>query len=285
MQRITHLKKIADDYDGFILDVWGCLHNGEKIYPPVLDCLQQLKAAGKKVYLLSNSPSRVESLTTRLEKHFGITPDLYTGAYNSGEATYEALRDRDDEFHARLGSKFYFVAADYHLHNFDGLPYEQTSLEAADFIILSRTLDFNESIEDFESMLQDAAMRQLPLICANPDRMVGIGDTLFLCPGTIASLYETMGGGAVFYHGKPYPHIYERVQQAMSITDKSRLVAIGDGLETDIRGGNTYGIDTVLLTCGIHDKDINYHDADEGLERLCNQYGAQPSYVMPMLAW
>lgn len=285
IQYLQGLENIADQYDAFILDIWGTLHNGEKIFPGVLNALEELKAAGKKVSFLSNSPSRIASVTDRLQRSYGITPDLYQAAFNSGESSYLALRDRKDEWHRQLGKRYYYIFAESHRRNYADLDYEQVFLiEDADFVIITKTLDFDETIEDYQLVLNEAANRELPMICANPDKIVGIGDTIFICPGTVAAYYQTLGG-EVYYHGKPHQDVYKHMHQLLGAPDPRRILAIGDALETDITGGNRFGCDTLLLTDGIHGSDINPDNPLADVERLCGEFDARPTWVMDQLRW
>lgn len=284
-QYLQGLEAVADQYDAFVLDIWGTLHNGERIFPGVLNALHELKAMGKQVSFLSNSPSRIASVTERLNSSYGITPDLYQAAFNSGESSYLALRDRNEEWHQRLGKKFYFIFAESHRRNYIDLDYEQVHLiDQADFIIITKTLDFNETIEDYQVLLNEAAERGLPMVCANPDRIVGIGDTIFICPGTVAAYYQTLGGD-VYYHGKPHQDVYKHLHKLLGEPDPRRMLAIGDAFETDILGGNRFGCDTLLLTDGIHNTDINPNNLIADIERVSAQYDAHPTYVMDQLRW
>ncbi len=284
MKYISGLEEVIQNYDAVILDVWGTIHNGEVRFPGVLDAMENLQANQKSVGILSNSPSRIASVQNTLAQGYGIAPTLYQAVHNSGENSYMALRDRKDEWHARLGKNYYFIHAPSHAKNYADLPYQQTDLDQADFIIITRTLDYNETVQDYEVRLAEAYERGLPMLCANPDRIVGVGDTLFICPGTVAEFYETMGGD-VFYHGKPFEAVYQYLHGTLGAPDKKRVLAIGDAFETDIRGGNRFGCDTLLLTDGIHAKDINSYQPIPDLEQLATKHDAQPTYVMDQLRW
>lgn len=284
MKYISGLEEIIANYDAVILDIWGTLHNGEVRFPGVLDALQNLQDNQKTVGLLSNSPSRVASVAARLEENYHIPRNLYHAVHNSGENSYLALRDRSDEWHARLGKNYYYIHAPSHAQNYIDLPYRQTNLEDANFIVITRTLDYDETVQDYEVQLEEAQVRGLPMLCANPDRIVGIGDTLFICPGMVAEFYATMGGD-VFYHGKPFGDVYKHMHGLLGTPDKKRVLIVGDAFETDIRGGNRFGCDTLLLTDGIHAKDINSYQPMPDLDRLAEQYDAQPTYVTDQLRW
>lgn len=284
MNLLQGFEDIADDYDAYIFDIWGTLHNGQRIFPGVIDTLRHLKNKNKKIGFLSNSPSRIASVKDKLADGYGITQDLYDVAFNSGESSYLALRDRTDPWHARLGSRYYFIYAAGHERNFIDLPYQQVEFNEAEFIIITRTLAYDETVGDYDSLLSEAAARGLPMLCANPDRMVGIGDTLFICPGTIAAYYETMGGD-VYYHGKPHLPVYEQMSGLLGNPAPERTLAIGDAFETDIRGGNRFGCDTLFLTGGIHQSEINAYNPVNDIERLAQQFDARPKHILDHVRW
>lgn len=282
MKYLPGLENIIADYDVFVLDIWGTLHNGQQIFPGVLPTLRAIQSAGKRAALLSNSPSRLASVTDRLAREFGITSNLYQAAHNSGESSYLGLRDRADAWHARLGKNYYFIHAPMHTRNYADLPYRAVPLEDADFIVITKTLNANETLRDYESPLRDAAHRGLPMLCCNPDRVVNNGDHLSICPGTVAAFYESIGGD-VFYHGKPYEAVYHHLNAQLGAPDSGRILAIGDAFETDIRGGNRMGWDTMLLMDGIHRAEIHPDHRVTDLTRLAELHDAVPTYAMDQL--
>lgn len=284
MHFLQGLESISDQYGTYLFDIWGTLHNGQRAFSGVVPTLKRLKEKNKKIGLLSNSPSRVAQVVQKLSDNYGITPDMYDAIFNSGESSYLALRDRKDEFHASLGSRYFYIFAKGHEQNFSSLPYESVTFDEAEFIIITKTLDYEESIQDYEILLSDAAGRGLPMLCCNPDRIVGVGDTLFICPGTVAAYYETLGG-QVFYHGKPHLPVYEHIMGLLQADNLSRTLAIGDSFETDIRGGNRFGCDTLLLSHGIHQSEINSFRPAQDIERLIAQFDASPKYVLDEIRW
>lgn len=285
-QLLTTMADIAAHYDCYIFDIWGCLHNGQVAFAGAVPVLRGLKSLGKKIYLLSNSPSRLETVKQTLAQRFGITPDLYDGALNSGEATYRALRDRSNPWHAQLGTRYYFIDAPSHAQNFTDLPYTRVDdLAEADFIIITRTLEGDETVQTFEAELKAAIDRGLPMICANPDRHVSIGTTIMMCPGELADWYSAQGGDVV-YHGKPYRPVYEMALHDLGNPAPARVLAIGDGMMTDILGAQTMGLAQLLLQEGIHRADFIGRDAVAVSAQLAKSHSIMPpTYVMPELAW
>ncbi len=283
---LASVAEIAELYDGYIFDIWGCLHNGQVPFPGAVPVLKGLKARGKTVYLLSNSPSRLALVQQALAQRYSITADCYDGALNSGEATYRALRDRADPWHAKLGKNYYFIDAPMHAQNFADLDYTRVAdIAQADFIIVTRTLEGNENVQSFQPLLQKALDRGLPFICANPDRQVNVGSTLMICPGQLADWYASQGGD-VMYHGKPYRPVYEMALRDMGNPNPSRVIGIGDGMGTDILGAQTVGLAQLMLQDGIHARDFIGRPAAEVAADLAKQQGIlPPTYVMPELIW
>ncbi len=242
---------VAARYDGFILDLWGVVHNGQRPLPGVLDCLDRLRGAGKSVVLLSNAPRRIESLIRRLEQ-IGVPRDLYDHVMSSGEATHEALAAPPDDFHRALGRHCLHMGPERDTTVYDGLDFEIVGrAEEADFVLNTGIVDYAETVADYEAALAAAAALDLPMVCANPDLVVVVGDTPTICAGALAKRYEELGG-RVAYHGKPHPPVYRRCFQLMPDVDKARILAVGDSFRTDIAGANAVGIDSLLVAGGIH---------------------------------
>ncbi len=288
---------LAGRYDGWIVDLWGVLHNGEAPYPGAVDALQRLRGEGKRVCLLSNAPRRVGPIIERLTE-IGIPRDAYDDLCSSGEATHEALRDRPDPFHRALGRRFLFIGGDRDINVYEGLDLERVDDPgAADFVLNTGIDDFAETLEDHEPVLAAAAARRLPMVCANPDLVVVVGEQLAICAGTLARRYEELAEVEVVYHGKPHAPVYHRVLERLGITDAARLVAVGDSFRTDIAGAGALGIDGVLVAGGIHAEELGFREGGgsgvgreaaidaAALARLARESGCRPVAALPRLAW
>lgn len=246
---LSGLSDIIDRYDGFILDLWGVLHDGCKAYPDTVGTLEALKSAGKKTVLVSNAPRRNTVVIEKLES-MGIGRDLYTGIVTSGEVTWGALRTRH-------GARIFFIGQrdkDSSIYEGTGTTLAQTP-EAADLLLVSGVRDFSDTPEQYEDILKRSRAKNLPFICANPDRIVHVGDQLVVCAGTLADRYESMGG-AVEWYGKPYPAVYTAAFEVLGGMDKPRVLAVGDSIVTDIAGASGIGIESLLITGGIHRDDL-----------------------------
>lgn len=285
---LSGLVEIADRYDGFILDLWGVLHDGERPYPGVIECLERLRSAGKQVCLLSNAPRRCASVVRKLEG-MGIGRDLYTHVLTSGEATFDALRDPPDAWHAALGRALLHLGPERDTDIYQELDYEVVpSVEAADFVLNTGIDSYDETVADHEATLAACAARRLPMVCANPDLVVMIGSSMAICAGMLALRYEEMGGD-VRYHGKPHAPVYRRCFSLMGIADPRRILAVGDSLRTDVAGANAAGIDALLVTGGIHMEELGTAWGERPdpsrLARIVTDGGQRPTAAIPHLVW
>ena len=248
---LSGMRQIADEYDAFILDIFGVLHDGIQAFPGTVECLEQMRDAGKQVCLLSNSPRRTEGAAAQMEM-MGIGRDLYDHIVTSGEATYQALKNRD----ASTGDDCWFIGNDYGSEITEGMGLRVLNgPEDARFILNSIPGTEARIVELLRQQLELAASRNLPMICANPDLVVNIGSVQYECAGTFAAYYEELGG-EVIYHGKPHAPVYEMCYAVLGQPDKSKICAVGDSFHTDIRGANNFGIDSVMNLVGIHWDEI-----------------------------
>jgi len=252
LHEIRGVREIAADYDGFVLDLWGVVHDGVQPYPGVLDCLRAMLDAGKRVVLLSNAPRRAYDVVNRITA-IGVPQGLYHAVMSSGEEAWEYLKARDDPFYADLGRRCLHICSDRDLEIRHGLDLKYVDDPgAADFILNTGPAGWDDTIEDYAPILAAGRERGLKMVCANPDLMVNHGASLALCAGALAVHYEEIGG-RVRWHGKPYPSVYESCFRLLGIDDRRRILAVGDSLRTDIAGANGAGIASLLIAGqGIH---------------------------------
>ncbi|MDE2228072.1 MAG: TIGR01459 family HAD-type hydrolase [Alphaproteobacteria bacterium] len=290
--RILHgVREIAADYDGFLLDLWGVLHDGSKPFPGVVDALTRLKAAGKKLVILSNAPRRAATVAGRLDA-VGIPGALYSAVHSSGEEAWRHLHGRDDPFFRALGRRCYFLGPRRDDPLMEGLDYERVDDVAhADFLLAVGPAGWEETVTPYESVLDAALARGLPMVCANADLVVMHQGRRSICAGAMAAYYEQRGG-KVRWHGKPYRSVYEfcfSLFAKFGVADRKRIVAIGDSLRTDIAGAVGVGIDSVLVASGIHADEIGLTpnvplDADR-IAALAAAQGAVPTAAMNEFRW
>jgi len=253
---LAGLREIAPSYDGFILDLWGVLHDGSAPFPGVLDALARLKAAGKRLAVLSNAPRRAHLVASRMNE-IGIPPELYDHVHSSGEEAWQHLKRRDDPFYASLGRRCYHIGPARDENMLEGIDLERVAdIAEAEFILnTGPSWGWEETVADYETLLQAARARDVPMVCANPDLVVIHEGRPAICAGALAQRYEALGG-RVRWHGKPFPSVYQTCFALFGIAERRRILAVGDSLRTDIAGAEAAGIDSVLVTGGIHGDEL-----------------------------
>jgi HAD superfamily hydrolase (TIGR01459 family) len=281
LREIHGVREIAADYDGFVLDLWGVIHDGVRPYPGVAECLQALLDAGKRVALLSNAPRRADDIVRRITA-IGVPQGLYHEVMSSGEEAWRHLKTRDDPFYAGLGTKCLHICSDRDLEIRVGLDLDYVESAAeADFILNTGPAGWGDTIEDYAPLLAASRERGLSMVCANPDLMVNHGEQLALCAGALAVHYEAIGG-RVRWHGKPYPSVYGSCFDLLGIAERGRILAVGDSLRTDIAGANCAGIDSLLIAGGgIHAAEFAGADGID-LGRIAG--AAEAAGVRPTMA-
>jgi HAD superfamily hydrolase (TIGR01459 family) len=248
---IPGIAALALRYDGFILDLWGVIHDGVAPMPGAVDCLRELIAARKRVTLLSNAPRRADDVVRRITQ-IGVPAGTYHHVMSSGEEAWQYLHRRDDPFYAALGRRCLHICSDRDLEIRDGLGLDYVdTAEEAEFILNTGPAGWDDTIEDYAPLLRLALASGLPMVCANPDLVVMHGARLALCAGALAQWYEQQGG-YVRWHGKPYRSVYDSCLALLGIDDRSRILAIGDSLRTDIAGAAGAGLDSLFIAGGIH---------------------------------
>jgi HAD superfamily hydrolase (TIGR01459 family) len=257
MQMLTGFAPLAERYDGFILDLWGVIHDGVAPYPGAVDLLKRLRAAGKPAVLLSNAPRR-SAVAQQAMRAMGIPDDLYTGILTSGEATHRMLRDRADPFFAALGRRVYHLGPVRDRSVMDGLDLDRVSGPGQADFVLNTGPDDERSPTDptvYDDELRACRAADLPMVCANPDLEVVRGGALVICAGLLTQRYEALGG-TTRWVGKPDPAIYATVLDMLGL-DRARVLAVGDSLRTDMAGAAGVGIDACWVLGGIHAPELH----------------------------
>ncbi|MBV1868652.1 MAG: TIGR01459 family HAD-type hydrolase [Marinosulfonomonas sp.] len=251
---IAHLSDISDRYDALFCDLWGCLHNGYRPFPDAVAALQNFRAGGGIVVLLTNSPRPRPSVRKQLGK-IGVPDDCYDDIVASGDASQAGLAaglvgkriyhlgpEKDHSF-------FNEVASDLDLSDVERVPLDQ----AEGIVCTGLFDDQTDTPEDYRASLLYAKQKGLKLLCTNPDMVVDRGDKRIYCAGAVANLYTEMGGVSLYF-GKPHPPIYDlarrRLTALKNVADEN-ILCIGDGIHTDIQGGLSDGFDTLFITGGL----------------------------------
>src|SRR3984957_3767996 len=234
MEHLSGFAPLAERYDGFVLDLWGVIHDGVNAFPHAVECLKQLRVAGKRTLLLSNVP-RPNAAVRTMMRRMGIDDSLYTDVLTSGEAVRRALQSPPDLWWAELGQRVFHLGPERDRPVLEGLPLAvAASPEDADFVLNTGPDDHRNpsDMAEFEPILQDCARHRLKMICANPDLVVIRGGVRVLCAGSLAVRYQELGGD-VRSLGKPDPAIYQPVLERLGLPPH-RILAVGDSLHTDI---------------------------------------------------
>jgi HAD superfamily hydrolase (TIGR01459 family) len=284
---IESIKELGGRYTAWFVDIWGVMHNGRRAFPQAVAATRAFRAQGGIVVLLSNSPRPSPSVQEQL-RHLGVSDDAYNVTVTSGDLTRHELGKHE-------GATVYHLGPERDRPIFHGLPIKLGGEEEAALVVCSGLFDDEtETPDDYTELLRALAARNLPMICANPDHLVERGDRLVYCAGALAASYER-AGGSVLYAGKPYAPIYllafETVGRlAGREVKRGDVLAIGDGVNTDIAGAASLGIDSVFVASGLHapsnsggEAGGDALDADH-LAELFAQTG-RPLAAMPALVW
>jgi len=277
---LTGLAEIADDYELFIVDLWGVVHDGEMVFPDVVDCMRRLRGQGARVVLLSNAARLGPTVARHLEK-LGFMADLYDRLLTSGEVTAAAV--------AEAGPAYFHIGPERGRPTLAACGGQETDMADAEMIICTGlAADETEKPEDYRELLAEGVARGLTLVCANPDVMAIRGGRRIFGAGALAEIYEELGG-AVRRYGKPFPGIFDQVFAEHPDIPRARAVMIGDGLATDIRGAGNAGIDALWIVGGVHAGALSLGPdgmlRPEKVRAVAEAAGERPMAVLPWLVW
>lgn len=282
---ISALSEISAQYDALFVDLWGCVHNGVKALPEAVSALQHYRASGGKVVLVTNSPRPRAGVRKQLT-HFEVPDDAWDTIATSGDSARSAM------FHGAVGSKVWHIGAPNDLKFFepikvvhDPVEIERVELDAAEGMVCTGPFDSLADPAVMRPQFLLAKQRGLKLLCANPDIVVDRGEVREWCAGALAKLYTEMGGESLYF-GKPHPPIYDLARRRLSelgvdVPD-SRILAIGDGVLTDIAGAMGEDIDSLFISGGLaarETKTVRQPDAD-ALETYLQQEKSSPTFTI-----
>ncbi|MDO5646397.1 TIGR01459 family HAD-type hydrolase [Paracoccus sp. (in: a-proteobacteria)] len=284
---IQSLADVSASYDVLFCDLWGCLHNGQSPYPAAVAALQAFRAQGGRVCLMTNAPRPGHYVIAQLDR-MGVPRDAWDLVVSSGDAAQDAM------FAGAVGNKVWHIGTEKDDGFFTDIPddlvnpavMERVELDQAQGIVASGPFDeMTETPEDYRDRLIFARDRGLPMLCANPDIVVDMGEHRIYCAGALAEFYENLGGKALYF-GKPHAPIYDRARRLMGLGDDARVLAVGDGIMTDVKGARDQGIDSIFVTGGLAAEalgaDVENPDADLLRDWLAVQEMA-PTYAIGRL--
>ena len=278
---IDAIAPLGKDYAAWLVDIWGVMHNGVRAFPPAVEATRRYRERGGIVILLSNSPRPSEPLQMQLTS-LGVSEQSYDATVSSGDLTRHELAKHE-------GARIFHLGPERDLPIFKDLDLTRVDAKDAELVVCTGLFnDETETPEDYEVLLRELAGRKLTMLCANPDHLVERGHSLVYCAGALAQLYEE-DGGEVIYAGKPYLPIYELAEETIAgiagrKVARSEILAIGDGIRTDMAGAAEFGLDAVFVASGLH-----VGPGGEGLDdlRLAELFEGRkaPRAAMPALAW
>ena len=283
---IRSLAEISDRYDAVLCDVWGCFHNGVRPLPGAVAALRAYRKKGGVVILLTNAP-RPEGAVRRQLARMKAPEDSWDDIASSGGAAADALRR--GEWGGRvlhLGDPVKDAAF------FEGAAVETVGVEDAESVVCTGLNDAaTETPDDYDDILTEAALRRLPFLCANPDLVVDVGHDRQYCAGALAALYREKGG-AVTEYGKPHPQIYDYARAKLEAISgreiaPARILCIGDGILTDIKGALGEDLDSLFITAGLAAAEVNGPDGQPDREKLAGfvaRHVLEPRWAMGLLA-
>lgn len=284
-ETISGLSTLTDQYDVILSDVWGVVHNGVTHFPQACDALARWRADVGPVILISNAARTSEVVTQQLDD-LAVPRDCWTAFTTSGDATRGLLAPR-------APGPVWAIGPDRDETVYDGLGLTMSNPDTAAFISITGLVDDeSETPEDYRERLIAAVARGLPMICANPDRVVQRGEKLLYCAGAVADLYLSLGG-EVLMAGKPYAPIYHlalaKAEAALGRSlDRSRVLCIGDGVVTDVKGAKDQGLDCLFIATGIHGAaalDANGQLDPVKARHLLSTEDLDAAYLMAVLTW
>ncbi|HEY8577932.1 MAG TPA: TIGR01459 family HAD-type hydrolase [Devosia sp.] len=281
---ISGLSDLAGRYDAVLSDVWGVVHNGVEAFPTAVEALTRYREAGGKVVFITNAP-RPSGLIVEMLDRLGVHRQAYDAIVSSGDATRSMIaKYRGRPIH-HVGP----ATEDDALY--EGLGVERTDAGRAEVVVVTDLDTDDDTPEMYRERARQWLSRKLPMICANPDRVVEHGDKLIYCGGALGDLYAAMGG-MVLMAGKPYQPIYEeafRLAEAAAgrPLDKSRVLAIGDSVRTDATGAAKFGIDLLFVTGSIHAAELDAFGKPDpqAIADLVAPSRAHMAGFLPRLSW
>ena len=263
------LCSIVDNYQLFYVDLWGVVHNGVSLHKEAINALKEITKKGKEYILLTNAP-RPNSVVKTFLKKMGMEEEIIDHVFTSGEASLSYLKKN------LIDKKFFHVGPPRDIDLFkDFKELKSNQIENSEYIICTGLFEEHEEDLKYYKELFEKNLKK-KMICTNPDLIVDRGNKRELCAGSIAIIFEKMGG-EVIYFGKPYPEVYNQ-----SINNKGkRVLSIGDNLNTDIKGANLLNYDSLIISNGVHKNEIK----EKGIEATAKSYETICNYMQSELKW
>ena len=268
MKELKHLSEVYKNYDTFVIDLWGVMHNGVTLNSKAIETVDFLYKNSKKIVFLSNAPRPSSKVINFLLK-MNMDKKYLSNVMTSGEAAMHAINQN------KFGKTFFHLGPPRDMSLFEKQKDNKTEIEKCDFILCTGLFDdHDEDINYYKKFLQKQISKKL--VCTNPDLTVHRGNIEELCAGSVAKVFEELGGKVVYY-GKPHKEVY-----AKCFHESEKVLAIGDNLRTDIKGANNLNIDSIFITEGVHRQEIS--DLTK-LDTLLIKYKVSANFFQKELTW
>jgi HAD superfamily hydrolase (TIGR01459 family) len=268
LKELNHLSDIYNNYDTFVIDLWGVVHNGMVLNPKAIEAIEQLENNSKKIVFLSNAPRPSSNVINFLLK-MDMNRKYLLNVMTSGEAAMHAINKN------KFGKSFFHLGPPRDTSVFEKVKDNRVDLKSCDFILCTGLFDDHEDdLEYYRNYLKNHISKKL--VCTNPDLTVHRGTVEELCAGSVAKVFEDIGGEVVYF-GKPHKEIYK-----MCFGQNEKVLAIGDNLRTDIKGANNLKIDCIFITEGVHRNEFNNFSE---LNKLLGKYSVKANYFQKELKW
>ncbi len=263
------LSSIVDNYQLFYIDLWGVIHNGVNLHKKAISALKEITKRDKEYVLLTNAPRPNSAVKIFLER-MGIEKEIRDHVFTSGEAALSYLTKN------HFNDKFFHIGPprDFDLFK-DFKKNKSKKILESEYILCTGLYDeYNKDLNYYKDLLEKHIDKKL--VCTNPDLIVDRGNKRELCAGSVAMVFEKMGGN-VIYFGKPYPEVYNQSIE----NENKKVLSIGDNLNTDIKGANLLNYDSLIISNGIHKNEIK----EKGIEQTAKSYEAICNYIQSELKW
>ena len=268
MKELKHLSDIYENYDTFVIDLWGVVHNGVMLNPKAIEAIDNLNNKEKKIIFLSNAP-RPSSKVINFLLRMNMNKKYLSNVMTSGEAAMYAINKN------KFGKNFFHLGPSRDNSVFERVKDNKVDLKDCDFILCTGLFDeYENDLEYYKKFLKNHISKKL--VCTNPDLIVHRGNIEELCAGSVAKVFEEIGG-EVIYFGKPYEEIYK-----LCFNSNEKVLAIGDNLRTDIKGANNLNIDCIFISDGVHREEIK--NVLE-LDKLFEKYKVTANFFQKQLEW
>ena len=278
MRKLNHLSEVFDDYETFVIDLWGVMHDGIMLNDKAIEVVEQLKSKSKKIIFLSNAPRPSAKVVEFLLK-LKMDKQYLSNVMTSGEAAMQAINQN------KFGKKFFHLGPSRDASIFEKVKNNKTNIDSCDFILCTGLFDEDDPDlnklqlqENDLNYYQEFLIKHISkkLICTNPDLIVHRGNKEEYCAGYIAKIFEELGGD-VTYYGKPHKEIYK-----MCFEPNEKVLAIGDNLRTDVKGANNINKDCLFITNGVHRNELS---SNLELENVLDKYKVKINYFQKELQW